>query len=848
MTFVRDARVGITVHAKRCRGFIYAAVLPPVSALLMAGHLAQAGELDKVVALDIGPTTLDKALLQFGAQERLQIMFAWNSSTVSLPTREPKGSYTGKQALAEFLQGTRLTYIERGHTLEILPQASADSSPTARGRKLLEVQPVGDTKTSNRRASKSPDPQVINRQSQNGQPPRTLGEVVVTAQKYSQRAFDVPIDLDVVTSEELQARQITDLDSLQYAVPGLYVDNEPGTQRIFINGVSNDLGSGSLVGMYVDEADITAGGTAGQLGTGTGDLNLYDMQRVEVLKGPQGTLYGDGSLGGVIRFITNKPVLDHFEMNADLAAMYTEYGAPSQRIEPMLNIPLVEGTLAVRISGLFEHDGGWVDQPAANLKNVNSADVADVRAEALWQPTASVKINALQIVDRTSYGNGAGEDSGGNFTQVYGITLTPYNDDTFKLSNLTVTYDVLGAQLLSSSSYESHAENNYNSATYIQPIEFSELSGGQSTNGQFSEELRLFNQGAGPWQWTVGGFYKHYYDALGEYAYEGGTSLSSALFVSFPYPFQRELSNSLATFANTSYLLFDRLTLGAGVTYFTDLETQRTVSHSIETFVFPGTYTTGRFKSTDPRFYVQYVLTPEINTYVSASKGFRSGGASGVIGVPPYGPESMWTYTLGSKIRALNNRLRANVAVFYSKYSNYVVSGLVPQYGVFANVNGGAAEIKGVDADLTWRAADRWTFNLNGSYVDSYFVSIAPTVLMTGLTVNENLPYLLKYSFTASAQREFRWYGKPGYVQLYGSQTGPVSAANSYGEGYVYSDTIRQLGLSSGIQWSDSLKIGLFAQNLLNDRGYLGPTWIDGTASRPRPRTFGFDFSASFGD
>src|SRR6185437_480400 len=114
------------------------------------------------------------------------------------------------------------------------------------------------------------------------------------------------------TAQEMQKRGITSLDALQYDVPGLFVQQGQTQRRITIRGVSNLFGNGALVGQYVNDADVTPEGQTGSGGFGQFDVQTYDLSRVEVLRGPQGTLYGDGSMGGVIRFITNKPALDGF--------------------------------------------------------------------------------------------------------------------------------------------------------------------------------------------------------------------------------------------------------------------------------------------------------------------------------------------------------------------------------------------------------------------------------------------------------------------------------------------------------------------------------------------------------
>ena len=193
----------------------------------------------------------------------------------------------------------------------------------------------------------------------------TLQEVVVTAQKRTERLIDVPISIAAVSSDELKQRQITSLEDLPQVVPDLAYNNIGNNHYFEIRGISNLIGNAPLVGIYIDEADVTLGGAAATQINPT----VYDLQRVEVLRGPQGTLYGEGSAGGTIRFVTRNPDLNQFEFSSDVAALFTERGAPSQRVNAVTNIPLIDDQLAVRITGTFEHDGGWMVQQFPGMRH-----------------------------------------------------------------------------------------------------------------------------------------------------------------------------------------------------------------------------------------------------------------------------------------------------------------------------------------------------------------------------------------------------------------------------------------------------------------------------------------------
>lgn len=773
------------------------------------------------------------------------------------------GNFTVREALAGLLQDSGLTYryldattvtivplfIEGGNRADARRPSGGIPAPKAHtsGGKEGKSSSSGRFRLAQmaQETSASADSVGAAERRTDGDTQTMLQEILVTAQKYSQRAFDVPLDLQVVTGLELQQLDITSLNQLQYDVPGLFVMGANVNHYVVLRGVSNPAGNGSIVGQYIDDADISNVGYVGQSGYGTGDLQLYDLARVEVLKGPQGTLYGDGALGGVIRYITNTPALDHTQVGAAVSALFTQYGAPSEHIETMLNAPIIPGTLGVRIAGDFQHNGGWVDEPVAQQKNINGVDLTDLRIEALWQPSANFNALAKQIIHREAYGLGFGEDSNGDITPAFGVTSVPNGNQSFNLSNLALTVDFPAAQLLSSSTYWNHANTNYNQ-TYTTSTQIELLALDPIANESYSEELRLHGTDNGPWHWLVGGFFKHELDHIdyGGSAYFAppGTPLSAAPSVTIEG--SAEQDNSEAVFADTSLDFLGRFTLGAGVRYFKDRFNYVYQGALFDEQPIAG-FETGEqhSTSTDPRFYLQYRQSSQLNFYMSATKGFRAGEPNEGI-FQGYGPESLWSYDLGSKMQFLQNHLRSNVDVFYENYSNYVGEGLVTTLGGlqdFGTFNIGAARIRGVDADVTWASRNGWKITANGEVVDSKFAAI--TARETGYLVGERLPDSPPYSFTGSVEREFDWSGRQAYALLSYSEVGQVGSA---ADPLVKSDVINFASFRTGVRWNQSLRLAFFVENLLNDRGYLDPDWNDTAADRPRPRTFGIDFSVNF--
>ena len=468
-----------------------------------------------------------------------------------------------------------------------------------------------------------------------------LQEVLVTAQKFVERAFDVPMSLAVVEGAQLERLNVTGLDDLRSVVPGLATNDSGYNEYIAIRGISNLSGSGALVGSYIDEADVTTDDAFGL------NLATYDLQRVEVLRGPQGTLYGEGSVGGTIRYITNKPNLNDVQMLADVEAMFDQYGAPSDRIVAVVNAPIVQREVGLRIAADVDHEGGWVDQPVLGLKNINGGDIDDVRAEGLWVPAETLAINVTQIIHRETRGPAVGENGNGDFVQVFNQPTVPSLQNFYDISNLTISENLRYVRIVNSATYLNYDNTQKNVGTIIPllappaPV-FDEYEPQARVATEVgSDELRASSGLDGAWRWTLGGFYRHYAQRYLPFVYYFALPGPPGTPLPTPFPSsQSARSSSWSGFGDTTYRLFDRFTVGAGFRYFKD----------DESFIGSGgtIAQTASFTSADPRFYVRYRVSEGVNVYASAAKGFRSGGFNS-FGQPPFGPESAWTYGLGLK-------------------------------------------------------------------------------------------------------------------------------------------------------------------------------------------------------
>jgi iron complex outermembrane receptor protein len=813
-------------------------------ALFLAGTLAAHAQNDVSVSvkLNIDAQPLPAALNQWASQTGYMVLIPTEDGAQDLIAPHIHGAYTPEDGLKLLLAKSGFKYeVVSPHTVSIRPikekRREDDRAATASEPGGVARLAQSDTKAA------APSPDIGEVQKPNEDRKNIIQEVIVTAQKREERLVDVPISIVALRGDELQKRQLISLDDLRFAVPGMTMAGNPSNNQIQIRGISNLTGNSPLVGLYLDEADITLNG---QLYI---NPSTYDLERVEVLRGPQGTLYGEGSAGGTIRFIAKNPELNRFGMTSDVSALFTQGGEPGQRINAAINVPLIESELGLRIAGTYDHEGGWIDQPAADRKDINGQNLTNVRVKGLWQPNPQFTVSAMAEIYRNDRGLGVEDvNRDGDYTQVFNLTTTPAIRDEHDIYNLTLTCDLPTVRFLSTTSYvkaiNTSRDVGFGSpsgpppgtpfADFYYPV-------GTFNNTASIEELRLTSIGARRWQWTVGGFYRHYrdnYNTPTEYF-----DLRGPPGTPLPLPFAQQqdtLFQSWSAFGDMSYQLSERFTIGGGARYFSD--------HQEFGASFLQSGLTGKFHSVDPRVYMQYKLTDEVNTYASAAKGFRSGGFNLSPGQPTFGPETVWTYELGTKASLPAGRLSADVSIFYTNYKDFVISGVT---SVLANAipissNAGDARLEGIEWDLTWKPADRWTLGFNGEYLNTRFTRIS--LLSTAHIVGDPIDLVPKYQANLSVQHDFKWNGKQWLARLDYSQQGRETYQyRSVGPWFFgKSDIIHMLNYNMSLQWSEGLSLNLFAQNLLNNRSILDPQGtmaINNSGTRTRPRTFGIGFN-----
>lgn len=674
-----------------------------------------------------------------------------------------------------------------------------------------------------------------------------VGEtIIVTATKRSENILDVPIAITALTGDELEQRGITTVSDLQYAVPGLTMrEDGPGSNTIFLRGIANQYGNGAVVGQYLDEVPVTL--TAlDQL-----DVRGHDLERIEVLKGPQGTLYGQGSVAGTVRYITKKPVLDHYEGSLSGTLFDVEGGDLGWTVENVLNIPVAEDRLGLRVASRFGGGGGWQDQPAAGIEDGNDDELINIRAKMLWRVTDALDVEFMYIFHRAEAKLGLGYEDPDRTIFVAGDPATVLIPKIQKnhIGNMTITADLGFAELVSATSYIDNDHQRpfaYECGPETNCAPYQGNDDPYDTGELFTQEVRLASTGNAPLQWTVGFFYADLKDDLvDDYRTfypvppDPYTSIFTDRYVN------ETTSESYAIFGDVSYQLSDRLLVGVGGRYFHDKQTDATSNF---VFLVPDlTEQSGSFDDFNPRAYIKYDVTDTVNLYASVGTGFRSGGFNSP-GDPTYDPEAVLTYEIGAKGRSADGRVTFELAAFYNDYSDMLRRGLVFNGTNFTSQlsNIGDVDIYGLEGGIAFEAVPGFTISATGAWLDTEVKEIRADDA-TNLP-GDPLDYVPEITFSLSGHYEFDWGADlPGFARVDYFYRDKVSYIDRTTFLVVpqYSDSVSLLSARVGAEF-DQFTLEVFGTNLTNENRWVDPYHQWRNANRTRPRTLGVKVGVEF--
>jgi len=519
----------------------------------------------------------------------------------------------------------------------------------------------------------------------------TIDEIVVTAQKRTSTIQTTPISITAVTGEELMARGVASFAALAQGTPGVSLKTEgPSQTEIEMRGMTSSGGNSATVGFYLDDIPLV-GPASAQNGHVVIDPDLYDLNRVEILRGPQGTLFGSGSMGGTVRLITNQPNLSEFQSTGQSVLSGTDGGGFNHKDSMMANLPLIDHTLALRLVGTENYTSGWIDRIVANpfplavgdpvgsvrgdVQNApiekqypgsNAYQTYAVRATLLWKPTENLSLTP-SFFHTTSTQNGisAYDSDPGTPAHYQPFDIAEPLTDSLTAYSLNVNYSFAAFDLTSSTARwtrnstqveeASEAFNNplegitYNSNYGLPNPGFYGPTGSGPEHGieddpshQFSEELRLASTGSGRASWVAGLYYSDFYSL---WTFNGTTpnfssfmdlgTLAPATTPNWFDAYSPTTLKQYAGFGDVTYALTDALKVdvGARVNHY-DYHFSSCISGygSGNGAATPSCSGLIALSSTsfNPKFNLAYTFSPDLMTYATVSSGFRPGGGNAV--------------------------------------------------------------------------------------------------------------------------------------------------------------------------------------------------------------------------
>jgi len=730
-----------------------------------------------------------------------------------------------------------------------------------------------------------------------------LEEIIVTAQKRSQALTDVPMSVSVLTGDSLARQQADNFQDLVAMVPGFSISGaQRGFTRVTLRGI-NSGGVSSTVGVYVD--DVPFGSSTGLANGGVlaGDFDTFDVARVEVLRGPQGTLYGASSLGGVLKYVPNAPSTEGFEARVQGTVEEVKNGDLGNAVSGVVNIP-VSDQFALRASGSSRSDKGYIDSignnpivsltdPNVNViegtrveKGLNNTDTVGGRLSALYKPTENFSINLSALMQNI-------DADAPDTIDADAVTLEPLNGDPvqsryqrsfsnveYRVYSATVDWDFKGLSLqsiTSDGSFDQDWQQDLAIASSlagvplsafltllfddpntpeIAPLLSAVLPQVVSTD-KFTQEFRLLSAESDSFEWLLGAYYTDEDSLIDQqiWAVDAGTENRTAGFPVLAVASVVSTYKELAFFANGTWHISPNFELSVGARASNNDQTvrQTTSGPLAGDSDFSGKSSESPFTwSLSPR----WIVNDRSSVYARVATGFRAGGPNVVPpSAPPefppsYDSDTLTSYEAGYKTTTYDGMLSLDLSVFYLDWEDIQITTSIG--GFTANANGGTATSKGAEFSARLSPTDNLDLSFNAAYTDAYLTEDAPDL---GAVDGDALPYVPEWSFGLSA--DYDWEVRGGTMAYVGGNLGytgkrPAGLNNQDANGNRREvDAYTVLNLRAGLQM-ERWYVELYGKNLTDEMGInsidSGDEAVTGRAELGiiRPRTFGLMVGVQF--
>lgn len=696
----------------------------------------------------------------------------------------------------------------------------------------------------------------------------SLAEIIVTATKREERLIDIPQSVSVLSGNELAKMGAVQFSDWANSVPGLtFTTQGAGFSQIALRGVTTGNDIGSTVATYVDDVPFGNSTPGVNSGNFTFDPGLFDIDRIEVLRGPQGTLYGASTLGGLIKYVSPLPSSTDFGGHVQSGVSDNKKGGVSFNESGAVNVPLVSGLAGLRLSAFYTHDGGYIDNLALGESKVNRSGVWGGRLDLLLTPVdgLSIRLNYFsQDISRD-----------GQATADFAVTgssplVGPYDqerkvqepfDQQFRLVSANVGYDFGLATLTSISSYQTQRTQTTSDASgvyaaycgYVGVVCAAAEVPNRNYLNKFTEEVRLASDKKGPFEWTVGGFYTR---EVGN-PFVGITGLNSAnqpvaILLSENLP---SLYEERAGFGDLTYHLTDKFDVTVGIRYTSDHQTE---GQDPSTGPF-GSVILPRPADETAKTYLanaRYHFSENDTLYLRYATGYRPGGPTvfSSIGPPPpgtpnsYKADQLKSYEVGYKAEFLDRRFAVDVDAYRILWSDIHNTGVVNGFDII--VNSGNAAITGTEFSFTAHATQDLTIQGSLTYEDAYLVSANKNL---GGYAGERLPNVPRYNLGLNADYNIPvsdWSPSIGIsVRKITDRYASFDDSATYHQYFLPAYT--NVDLRASVAIIRNLKLQFFLRNLTNRveqqsafTEYSAPSQAE--VAVLAPRTYGMNASYAF--
>ena len=698
-----------------------------------------------------------------------------------------------------------------------------------------------------------------------------LDAVTISATRRREPAKEVPMQVNVLPADDLQRQGARSLEDYANTVPGLNLTSggAPGYGNISIRGVTTGVQTSATVGVYLDDV---ATGSNGSSAGGAGnflDMGLLDLNHVEVLRGPQGTLYGATSMGGLVKYVTNVPDTFTFGGHVSLGGSVTAHGRPGSLLSGVINVPVKEDVAAFRVSAYQENVGGFVDAVGPQPGRDNNRGTSNGgRFSALLTPMKELQLRftaTLQNIKRdglnqVDYNPKTSQPAVGDLQHVQ--SLREPSDAKNELYGLDIDYDLGFARLNSITSYQTLDHKNTLDVTSI----YAPLLAGAGlivdtvnityplTNRRTSQEFRLTSKADKKFEWLAGLYLDN----------ESGqnTQLAGSTVAGAPGP---ELANVSIPSTYKEYTGYGDVTwkfdsgfaVTGGVRVAHNKQTY--IQKSSGALVGPPQSINAASSDTSTTFLLTgaYALDKQSNVYGRIASGYRPGGPNAVLddpktglplAPPSFGPDTVTSYELGYKANLVANQLSVDAAIYDVEWKDIQQPKVVNGLNVI--VNAGKARVRGAEVALDWRPDAYWSLRASATYIDGRFTTASPGL---GVRDGDRLPDTARFSTALQLNRTFSLAQNPAYAGVTYRYVGARNAGVPQGTSIPsydlpeYSLVDFQAGVSAG-----RFSLALWLRNAFDKRAQLSATTAfiplggDARVSVAQPRTLGATLTATF--